>query len=64
MTPLEFVSDCGGHHNDPVGAVMEALKKPLVIRSGNGEDAEWEVLSYYYDKKAKRMVIDIEPKGI
>jgi hypothetical protein len=60
MAPFEFITDCGDDYNAPVGAVIEALKNPLKILSGPGED--FVVLSYYYSHKDKCMVLDIERK--
>lgn len=60
MTPLEFITDADSDYNSPAGDVMAAIRKPLIIRS---ENSEWEVLSYYFDEKQKKMVLDIEEKA-
>lgn len=60
MTPLEFVTAAGDNYNDPVGIVMEALKRPIRIYSGPKQ--QWVILSYYLDLKTKQMVLDIEKK--
>lgn len=58
MNPLDFVNyDGGSNYNAPVGAVNEAMNKPLIIRSVNHE---WKVLSYWFDDETNRMVIDIQ----
>jgi hypothetical protein len=58
--PLAFLTNSVEQYNQPAGELMEALKKPLVIRS---VDKEWTILSYYYDSNVGRMVLDIQPKG-
>lgn len=59
MTPLQFITEAGGQYNDPVGDVLAALQKPVVIHS---ESKDWEILSYYYDEAQRQMVMDIAPK--
>lgn len=58
MTPLEFMTGIADNgYNMPVGAIAEALHKPLIITDG---EHYYEVLSYYYDVSG--MVIDIQKK--
>jgi len=60
MKPFEFVLFDGDSSPDtPILEINEAMHKELVIRS---DEDEWEVLSYYYDDDATRMVIDIQKR--
>lgn len=62
MTPFDFIDYYGNSSpNDPILDINQAMHKPLVISSAN---SEWEVLSYYYDRTTKEMVIDIKKKKI
>lgn len=56
MRPIDFVTQLGDDYNAPVGAVVEALEQPIIIR---GFAREYEVLSYYFDEDSGRMVLDI-----
>jgi len=60
MKPIDFILDCADHHNDPVGAVIEALQKPMRILGYHGE---YVVLSYYFDEEDKCMILDIQDKS-
>ena len=60
MKPIEFITSCQDNYNAPVGEVMEAITNyELVIRSYN---ADYDILSYYYDIKANCMVLDIQKR--
>jgi hypothetical protein len=60
MSPMQFITDCGEQHNDPVGAVIAALQKPMLIHSQGGS---YVVVSYYFSEEDGCMVMDIQDKS-
>lgn len=57
MSPIEFVVfDGDSSPNTPTIYIAEAMKNNIKIL---GAEGEYEVLSYYYNHKECRMVIDI-----
>lgn len=57
MKPIDFVVfDGDSSPNTPVIHIAEAMNKSIKIF---GADGEYEVLSYYYDRKEGHMVLEI-----
>jgi hypothetical protein len=61
MIPIEFITNAADNdYNTAAGKLHEALTlRPVIIR---GESCEYQILSYYYDREALCMVLDIEEK--
>lgn len=60
MKPIDFVVfDGDSSPNTPVLYIAEAMVENIKVV---GEDGEYEVLSYYYNREEWRMVLEIGKK--
>jgi hypothetical protein len=58
MKPIDFILfDGGSSPYTPIYLIKEAMEKDIEIHTCNGKLV---ILSYYYDEKRGRMIIDVE----